>query len=329
MALCSLPPSIEAERDQNEFYWHTSRSAGATSDWLGTRHDTISGGSQNKVANTAVSSPFLGVNASIEYADSSEISFGQCFITEPIPLSEPELEQSTTLWALFLSDNDALGPDRASQDICVENSPTLFPNHSPDSVWPWTKLGESEAAESELLEDEYQNASCAARHASSCASRTPSIVSSESSVRSSPVPGSPSEKSRSRTPECKRDRRSSTSSDRKRKPKDQARISHAKVERRYRDNLNTKILQLQECLDRSKRACPGYGVGPESIIDEYLDKDVRGAGKALRKADILSEAIRYINETEVEMRHISNELYQLRSQFATLQAKSANRRPQR
>lgn len=97
---------------------------------------------------------------------------------------------------------------------------------------------------------------------------------------------------------------------RKRKPKEEARKAHAKVEQRYRENLNSKILQLKARLERSYLRCGGQFDG---TADESSKVQRRYGDKALGKANVLSEAIRYIDETEVEMRHISQELIQLRS----------------
>jgi len=97
--------------------------------------------------------------------------------------------------------------------------------------------------------------------------------------------------------------------------KQRAKQAHSLVERKYRENLNGKIAQLHNTLQSSH-------YGPRT--GEEGDSDVPEAPNAIpaskvRKSDVLSEAMNYVNQTEVEMRHMENEIQRLSDRVRVLE----------
>lgn len=87
-----------------------------------------------------------------------------------------------------------------------------------------------------------------------------------------------------------------------------AKTSHSIVERRYRENLNTKITQLDETLSgiRHPDGQPG-----DSKIDEHPNKT--------SKAEVLTEAMRYVKQAELESEARIKEIEFLRLRVAALE----------
>ncbi|KIW32089.1 uncharacterized protein PV07_03661 [Cladophialophora immunda] len=92
-----------------------------------------------------------------------------------------------------------------------------------------------------------------------------------------------------------------------------AKATHSEIERRYRDNLKDKILQLHDTLlaiganPRMTRR-RATGSSPPSTL-----------GDRVRKAEVFTNAINYIHQSEVEIRHMANEIQQLRTQLYQLE----------
>ena len=88
--------------------------------------------------------------------------------------------------------------------------------------------------------------------------------------------------------------------------------SHSLVERRYRENLNTRMTQLDQILtaihDRSRKA-GDLDIGP---------RHTEMSGKP-RKADVLIDAIRYVKQAEVEGATKTKEIDFLRLRIAALE----------
>lgn len=89
-----------------------------------------------------------------------------------------------------------------------------------------------------------------------------------------------------------------------------SKTAHSIVERKYRENLNSKITQLQETL---------------SVTDYFVQGDSRLPNEAPapngakpRKGDILTRTIDYIQHAEVDKRHMSEEIRLLRSQITAM-----------
>lgn len=97
--------------------------------------------------------------------------------------------------------------------------------------------------------------------------------------------------------------------------KQRAKQAHSLVERKYRENLNAKIAQLHTTLQSSH-------YGPK--VGEEVDSDAAASTNAIpsakvRKSDVLTEAMNYVNQTEVEMRHMENEIHRLSERVRVLE----------
>ncbi|KAL2045474.1 hypothetical protein N7G274_001902 [Stereocaulon virgatum] len=87
------------------------------------------------------------------------------------------------------------------------------------------------------------------------------------------------------------------------KTKPSAKVSHSVIERRYRENLNAKITQLDQALTSVRQAGEGQPEAP---------------GKA-RKADVINEAMRYVKQAKVEGESRNKEIEFLRLRVAALE----------
>lgn len=90
--------------------------------------------------------------------------------------------------------------------------------------------------------------------------------------------------------------------------------AHSIVERRYRENLNGNIAQLHEALIRTKRV--GYLIRP---AQEDGPEPQKVASSRARKSDILREATEYVQQTEVELRHMTDEIMFLNKRVRQLE----------
>ena len=89
-----------------------------------------------------------------------------------------------------------------------------------------------------------------------------------------------------------------------------AKHAHSVVERRYRDNLNGKITQLYSTLLAAEtRAGPQFLNWP--INQDQLAR--------VRKSDIMTKAIQYVHQSEIEIRHITDEIRHLRERVQSLE----------
>ena len=95
--------------------------------------------------------------------------------------------------------------------------------------------------------------------------------------------------------------------------KSPSKISHSITERRYRENLNSKIVQLDQTLS-STRSLKGKAQNPEAEDEHYLESPVKA-----RKADVLSEAMRYIKQAEHDSEARDKEIDFLRLRLAALE----------
>ena len=93
-----------------------------------------------------------------------------------------------------------------------------------------------------------------------------------------------------------------------------AKQAHSLVERKYRENLNAKITQLHITLQKSYYGPRLMGEDLDVQAHDNNAANVANGGVAaskVRKSDVLSEAMNYVNQTEVEMRHMENEINRL------------------
>merc|ERR1711939_36997 len=94
--------------------------------------------------------------------------------------------------------------------------------------------------------------------------------------------------------------------------KQRAKQAHSLVERKYRENLNAKIAQLHNTLQSSH-------YGPRANEDDESDAPSVVPANKVRKSDVLTEAMNYVNQTEVEMRHMENEIQRLSDRVRVLE----------
>ncbi|EXJ71444.1 uncharacterized protein A1O5_05252 [Cladophialophora psammophila CBS 110553] len=97
--------------------------------------------------------------------------------------------------------------------------------------------------------------------------------------------------------------------------KQRAKQAHSLVERKYRENLNAKISQLHNTLQASH-------YGPKVGDDGEAEAANSASGlppPKVRKSDVLTEAMNYVNQTEVEMRHMENEIHRLTERVRVLE----------
>ena len=80
-----------------------------------------------------------------------------------------------------------------------------------------------------------------------------------------------------------------------------AKQAHSLVEKRYRENLNTKIVELQKALSSSFDAPPS----PES--------------SQVKKSEVLQIAIDYVNQSQLEMRHMTDDVNRLNARVKQLE----------
>ncbi|KIX02912.1 uncharacterized protein Z518_08855 [Rhinocladiella mackenziei CBS 650.93] len=92
-----------------------------------------------------------------------------------------------------------------------------------------------------------------------------------------------------------------------------AKQAHSVVERRYRDNLNGKIMQLHRALVATESTSRLTGV---STHDFFASREHRGK---VRKSDVMTDAMNYVHQSEVEIRHMSDEINRLNERVRALE----------
>ena len=114
----------------------------------------------------------------------------------------------------------------------------------------------------------------------------------------------------------------STKAQSRQEAKQRAKAAHSLVEKKYRENLNTKLILLHNTLQNAY-----YGPRQEQEADSEfeIDADFDPYSKSakrdtkFRKSEVLSDAMNYVNQTEVEMRHMENEILRLSERVRTLE----------
>ncbi|EXJ69641.1 uncharacterized protein A1O5_07677 [Cladophialophora psammophila CBS 110553] len=96
-----------------------------------------------------------------------------------------------------------------------------------------------------------------------------------------------------------------------------AKQTHTEIERRYRNNLNAKMWQLQRTLEGTSRMSSSSSSSSDD--SDSPQQSEQQQQQPPRKSDILSNALQYINESELEMRHMTDEIFRLKSRLAVLQ----------
>jgi polyhydroxyalkanoate synthesis regulator phasin len=88
-----------------------------------------------------------------------------------------------------------------------------------------------------------------------------------------------------------------------------AKHNHSVIERRYRDNLNGKITHLHRILQAVEANSRLIG-----FEGQYSDP-----GRRVRKCDIMSKAIHYVHQSDVGLRHMTEEIQHLQEQVRGLE----------
>jgi hypothetical protein len=90
--------------------------------------------------------------------------------------------------------------------------------------------------------------------------------------------------------------------------------AHSLVERRYRENLNGNIAQLHLALLKTK----SVGHATQQNQDDELEERQQALLK-VRKSDVMLEAVDYVYQTEVELRHMADEIERLNTRVKQLE----------
>ncbi|KIW32059.1 uncharacterized protein PV07_03633 [Cladophialophora immunda] len=94
-----------------------------------------------------------------------------------------------------------------------------------------------------------------------------------------------------------------------------AKFAHSVIERRYRDNLNGKMMQLHRVLLTAETS----QTSPASQFSAASSPTGPTLSGRVRKSDIMSRAINYIHQSEVEIRHLDDEIKRLQDQVGVFQ----------
>ena len=96
--------------------------------------------------------------------------------------------------------------------------------------------------------------------------------------------------------------------------KSHSKKAHLLVERRYRENLGGNIAQLHLALLKTKRA--SHSTPQDQNNDPEEDQQ---ALSKVHKSDVMLEAVDYVRRTEVELRHMADEIELLRTRVGQLE----------
>jgi len=116
---------------------------------------------------------------------------------------------------------------------------------------------------------------------------------------------------RDRKPRSKRNHKGSSSDEDTAHAR--AKQAHSVVERRYRDNLNGKIMQLHRALVATESTSRLTGMPTQ---DFFASREHRGK---VRKSDVMTDAMNYVHQSEVEIRHMSDEILRLNDRVHALE----------
>ncbi|KIX03317.1 uncharacterized protein Z518_06869 [Rhinocladiella mackenziei CBS 650.93] len=93
----------------------------------------------------------------------------------------------------------------------------------------------------------------------------------------------------------------------------QKKQAHSVVERRYRDKMNNKMKQLYHVLLETKQ------VSRLPRIQNWDTVSLSRAPGGIRKTDIINDAINYVYQSEVNIRHMSDEISTLKARIQNLE----------
>jgi hypothetical protein len=92
-----------------------------------------------------------------------------------------------------------------------------------------------------------------------------------------------------------------------------AKQAHSMVERRYRDNLNGKIMQLHRTLVAAESTSRLSGIPTHDMFNS------REHRAKFRKSDVMTDAMNYVHQSEVGIRHMSDEIIRLNDRLKALE----------
>ena len=131
------------------------------------------------------------------------------------------------------------------------------------------------------------------------------------------APASPSSSSTKQDHRQARKRRTETSQELpRRSPSNldvKAKAAHTVVERRYRDKLNDKMMQLHQALTLSKLSSGSLG-DSTGLSDSSVSTSKTG------KAEVMTKAIQYVDEAELQMQNMRNEIKRLHFRVSHLES---------
>jgi len=105
--------------------------------------------------------------------------------------------------------------------------------------------------------------------------------------------------------------------------KSRARQAHSLVERKYRENLNAKIQELHQTLQRVQSGKSGVQcTASHSRTDDEdgENDDMDRASLRVKKSDVLIEAMNYVHTTELEMRRKDEEIQKLNDRIKLMES---------
>jgi Helix-loop-helix DNA-binding domain len=92
--------------------------------------------------------------------------------------------------------------------------------------------------------------------------------------------------------------------------------AHAEVERRYREGLKVGLDELEAALSHAQRAQAGQ---EEGSCYEHDEEGLRPSLSKRKKFDLLHDTVEYIHQSEVDTRHLSDEVDRLNDRVRFLE----------
>jgi len=255
---------------------------------------------------------------------------------DPIAISFSKQDPAEKLCPLIAGQVDSCQPSRCGPDAPCMNFTTLPPIEECTSV-PCITHGTS-SNETMITSDSvslHQRPGTGSRSKTAPSAVHRSSPTSNDQVQSVPLPSrrskaapaAPARKQASKAKLTKTETVSSVASDdeedddqsgdkstapSKADAKQRAKQAHSLVERKYRENLNAKIAQLHNTLQSTH-------YGPKNGEEDEEEPPAPVPANKVRKSDVLTEAMNYVNQTEVEMRHMDNEIQRLSDRVRALE----------
>ncbi|KIW26546.1 uncharacterized protein PV07_09633 [Cladophialophora immunda] len=104
-------------------------------------------------------------------------------------------------------------------------------------------------------------------------------------------------------------KRGSKTNNRERKKTSDERRAHSIIERRYRDKVNNKLKELYHTLREVRYLQQSRNAASDRTI-------ISEPSGGMKKSDVINDAITYIHESEINFRHMADEIQSLRNQLS-------------